>query len=177
MAGTAHRQGARGENDDIPRRLAMRRNPGALRARRADQRKLLPKFRLRFSLKRKDSSLFIRDQDLGPSRLRVPVLAIVNTADAVVPPGSVKTFLDKVRGQKPRIREYPREAGVGLQHLAALVGRHARTDSLAQNFHLASRAMLNALGSMHPRGDQARYRWPISKSSQDWPNCERASSR
>jgi polyhydroxyalkanoate synthase len=73
-------------------------------------------------------SLFLRDQDLGPSRLRVPILAIVNTADAVVPPGSVKTFLDKVPGQELRIIEYPGEAGVGLQHLAALIGRHARAD-------------------------------------------------
>ncbi len=44
----AHRQGAARslENDDIPRRLAMRRNHGALRARRADQwRKLFGRCR------------------------------------------------------------------------------------------------------------------------------------
>ncbi|MCI0599682.1 MAG: alpha/beta hydrolase, partial [Beijerinckiaceae bacterium] len=79
-------------------------------------------------------SLSIRDQYLGPSRLRVPILAIVNTADEVVPLASVKPFLDEVPGKEARIIEYPGEAGVGLQHLAVLSGRQARAQIWPQVF-------------------------------------------
>jgi polyhydroxyalkanoate synthase subunit PhaC len=78
--------------------------------------------------------LSIRNQDLGPSRIRVPLLAIVNTADDVVPLGAVKPFLDKLPGHETRLIEYEGEAGVGLQHLAALVGRRAHADLWPEAF-------------------------------------------
>jgi len=71
-------------------------------------------------------SLSLRNQNLGPSRLRIPLLAIVNTADEVVPLGAVKPFLDEMPGHETRLIEYEGEPGVGLQHLAALVGRRAQ---------------------------------------------------
>jgi polyhydroxyalkanoate synthase subunit PhaC len=71
-------------------------------------------------------TLFLRNQNLGPSDLRVPVLAAVNCTDEVVPPGSIKPFLEKVQSCETRLIEYPGGSGVGLQHLAVIVGRHAR---------------------------------------------------
>ncbi len=79
-------------------------------------------------------SLSIRDQQLGPSRLCAPVLAIVNAADEVVPLATVKPFLDSVPGNYARIIEYPGEAGAGLQHLAALSGAQAHARIWPQVF-------------------------------------------
>ena len=41
-------------------------------------------------------TLTIRDRSLGPSSVRVPILAIVNTADEIAPLNSVKHFLDEM---------------------------------------------------------------------------------
>jgi polyhydroxyalkanoate synthase len=70
-------------------------------------------------------TLHIGNRILGPSSLRVPVLAVVNTADEVTPPQSIAPFIDAMPGGDTRLIEYPGEAGVGLQHLAILVGRKA----------------------------------------------------
>ena len=73
-------------------------------------------------------TLTIRDRSLGPSSVRVPILAIVNTADEIAPLNSVKHFLDQMPIKETRIIEYPGEVGIGLQHLALLAGpqAHAR---------------------------------------------------
>jgi len=70
-------------------------------------------------------TLRIGDRILGPSSLRVSFLAVVNTADAVAPPRSVAPLIDAMPAEDTRLIEYPGETGVGLQHLAILVGRHA----------------------------------------------------
>jgi polyhydroxyalkanoate synthase subunit PhaC len=70
-------------------------------------------------------TLSIRDRSLGPSCIQVPTLAIVSTADEIAPLNCVKPFLDAMPGNATRIIEYPGEAGIGLQHLALLVGRQA----------------------------------------------------
>jgi len=70
-------------------------------------------------------TLRIEDRILGPSSLRVPCLAVVNTADTVAPPRSVAPFIDAMPAVDTRLIEYPGETGVGLQHLAILVGQHA----------------------------------------------------
>jgi polyhydroxyalkanoate synthase len=70
-------------------------------------------------------TLRIGDRFLGPSSLRVPLLAVVNTADAVAPPQSIAPFIDAMPAGDIRLIEYPGETGVGLQHLAILVGRQA----------------------------------------------------
>ena len=70
-------------------------------------------------------TLRISDRILGPSSLEVPLLAVANTADAVAPPRSIAPFIEAMPGQYTRLIEYPGEAGVGLQHLAILIGRQA----------------------------------------------------
>jgi polyhydroxyalkanoate synthase len=63
---------------------------------------------------------------VGPSALSTPLLAVVNTADEVAPPASLKPIADAMPAGKARVIEYPGEAGTALQHLAILVGRQAR---------------------------------------------------
>lgn len=62
---------------------------------------------------------------VGPSGLSVPTLAVVNTADDIAPLASIKPCVDAMPVKDVRIIEYPGETGVGLQHLAVLVGRQA----------------------------------------------------
>jgi len=62
---------------------------------------------------------------IGPSSLSVPTLMVVNTADEVAPPISMKPFADGM-AKNVEIVEYPGELGVCLQHLGILVGRHAQ---------------------------------------------------
>lgn len=73
-------------------------------------------------------TLSIAGETVGPSRLKCPTLAIVNTADQLVPPSSVLPFMKAAATRDHRIIDYPGETGVGLQHLAVLIGRkaHAR---------------------------------------------------
>jgi poly[(R)-3-hydroxyalkanoate] polymerase subunit PhaC len=70
-------------------------------------------------------TLKIGEKVVGPSSLSVPTLAVVNTADDVAPPNSLKPFADATE-KNVRIIEYPGELGVCLQHLGILVGRHAQ---------------------------------------------------
>ncbi len=72
-------------------------------------------------------TLMVGDQAVGPSRLTVPTLAVVNTADEIVPPAAIKPFLDAMPGNDVRLIEYPGEIGAALQHLALLAGREAHT--------------------------------------------------
>ena len=69
--------------------------------------------------------LKIGEKFIGPATLSVPTLAVVNTADEVAPPNSLKPFADAM-AKNVRIIDYPGELGVCLQHLGILVGRHAR---------------------------------------------------
>ncbi|HUL10082.1 MAG TPA: alpha/beta fold hydrolase [Candidatus Acidoferrum sp.] len=67
----------------------------------------------------------VRGGTVGPSSLRLPTLAVVNTADEVAPPDSVRPFIEAMPGRDARVIEYAGETGVGLQHLAILAGRNA----------------------------------------------------
>lgn len=69
-------------------------------------------------------ALSVNETLIGPSRLSVPTLAVVNMADEVAPLASVEPFTDGMP-TPVRIIEYPGEIGVGLQHLGILVGREA----------------------------------------------------
>ena len=62
---------------------------------------------------------------IGPSSLSVSTLVLVNMADQVAPLASIKPCVDAMPATDVRIIEYPGETGVGLQHLAVLVGRQA----------------------------------------------------
>jgi polyhydroxyalkanoate synthase len=70
-------------------------------------------------------TLPVKGRVVGPRDLVVPTLAVVDTADEIVPPAAVSPFLDASPAVS-RLVEYPGEAGVALQHLALLVGRQAR---------------------------------------------------
>jgi polyhydroxyalkanoate synthase len=70
-------------------------------------------------------TLRIGERTVGPSCLRLPTLAVVNTADEIAPPASVMPFLNAMPGPDVRALEFPGEVGVGLQHLGILVGRQA----------------------------------------------------
>jgi polyhydroxyalkanoate synthase len=50
---------------------------------------------------------------------------VINTADEIAPPASVTPFAQAMPGGAARVFEYAGESGVGLQHLAILVGRQA----------------------------------------------------
>jgi len=57
--------------------------------------------------------------------VRIPLLAVVNKADAVAPSRSIAPFIDAMPGEYTSLIEAPGEVGVALQHLAILVGRQA----------------------------------------------------
>ena len=70
-------------------------------------------------------TLPICGRQVGPSGLRLPTLMVINSADEIAPPTSIAPFAQAMPGQTARILEYAGETGVGLQHLAILVGRQA----------------------------------------------------
>lgn len=72
-------------------------------------------------------SLTVGGRPLGPSELKRPTLAVVDSADEIAPLASVKPFLDAMTIGTALI-EYPGETGVGLQHLALLAGPRAHAE-------------------------------------------------
>jgi polyhydroxyalkanoate synthase subunit PhaC len=70
-------------------------------------------------------TLSINGRSIGPKCVKVPTLAVVNASDEVAPSCSVAPFLDAMPTKATRIVEYKAEVGVGLQHLAMLIGREA----------------------------------------------------
>jgi polyhydroxyalkanoate synthase subunit PhaC len=67
-------------------------------------------------------------QRLGPERLGLPTLLVANKADDIAPPAATRCFARAMPTGHCIVFEQPGELGVGLQHLAPLVGRdaHAR---------------------------------------------------
>ncbi len=72
-----------------------------------------------------EGALPVRNRTVGPSDIRVPVLAVVNAADEIVCLASVKPFLDATPSRDACLIVYPGETGVSLQHLGVLVGPRA----------------------------------------------------
>jgi polyhydroxyalkanoate synthase len=70
-------------------------------------------------------SLRIRGVSIGPSTLRSPMLTVVNAADEIAPAASVDPFLAALPKESILSLRHAGEIGVGLQHLAVLVGREA----------------------------------------------------
>jgi polyhydroxyalkanoate synthase len=70
-------------------------------------------------------TLRIGHRTVGPSTLRLPTLAVVNAEDAVAPPAAIRPFVEAMPTGRARLIEHTGETGVGLQHLAVLVGRRA----------------------------------------------------
>jgi polyhydroxyalkanoate synthase len=64
-------------------------------------------------------------REVGPSGLRLPTLMVINTADEIAPPASIAPFARAMPVGAAEVVEYTGETGVGLQHLAILVGHQA----------------------------------------------------
>ncbi len=71
-------------------------------------------------------TLEVNQEMVGPSRLLVPTLAVVNAADELAPLASVEPFINAMPAKEVKVIKYPGEVGVCLQHLGILVGRTAR---------------------------------------------------
>lgn len=70
-------------------------------------------------------TLPLKGRIVGPGDLSTPTLAAAVAADEIAPSRAVAPFLDAAPARS-RLIEYPGETGVGLQHLALLVGREAQ---------------------------------------------------
>lgn len=70
-------------------------------------------------------TLRIEAKKLGPSSLRLPTLAVVNAADKIAPAASITPFIAAMPEKNKHLIGYSGEFGVGMQHLALLVGRKA----------------------------------------------------
>lgn len=101
--------------------------------------------------------LRIGETIVGPSRLSVPTLAVVNTNDAVAPLASLKPFTEAMRTSDVRIIEYPGEVGVSLQHLGILIGREAQAQVWPEivswiNSHIRPKSVPSASRHGRPAG-------------------------
>ena len=72
-----------------------------------------------------EATLSISGKTLGPASLRVPTLMVVNPADEIAPYTAIRPFADAMEVGNVRVVEHEGEVGVGLEHLAILVGRQA----------------------------------------------------
>jgi polyhydroxyalkanoate synthase len=70
-------------------------------------------------------TLPICGKEIGPSGLRLPTLMVANSADEIAPPASIAPFAQAMPARAAHVIEYAGESGVGLQHLAILVGSQA----------------------------------------------------
>jgi polyhydroxyalkanoate synthase len=70
-------------------------------------------------------TLAVCGREVGPSGLRLPTLMVINTADEIAPPASIAPFARAMPVGAAQVVKYTGETGVGLQHLAILVGHQA----------------------------------------------------
>jgi polyhydroxyalkanoate synthase len=70
-------------------------------------------------------TLVVCGKEVGPWGLRLPTLLVINTADEIAPPASIVPFGRGMPDRAACVIEYAGESGVGLQHLAILIGRRA----------------------------------------------------
>jgi polyhydroxyalkanoate synthase len=73
-------------------------------------------------------TLSISNTTVGPASIRVPTFAVVNDADAIAPPASVRPFIDAMPKGKACLLQHMSEIGVGLPHFTILVGRQAHAN-------------------------------------------------
>lgn len=71
--------------------------------------------------------LRIGGQTVGPARLRMPILAVVDPHSTVIPPESALAALDALDGHPVRVLHYTGDRGVALRHIGVLVGRSAHS--------------------------------------------------
>lgn len=66
---------------------------------------------------------------LGPAALSPPTLAVVNVDDGIAPLASIQPALEAMPPGRHQLLQHGGEIGVGLQHLAVLVGREAHAST------------------------------------------------
>jgi polyhydroxyalkanoate synthase len=69
--------------------------------------------------------LTLEGRRVGPARLGMPMLHVVNPRSRVVPPSSVLPVHERAPASDKPLHWYTGERGVGLQHVGGLVGRRA----------------------------------------------------
>ena len=69
--------------------------------------------------------LVVGGEEVGPDRVRAPLLSVVNPASRVIPPASVLPFHETAQSPTKRLLRYRGDRGVALQHVGALVGESA----------------------------------------------------
>jgi len=108
-------------------------------------------------------TLRIGEAVVGPSRLSVPTLAVVNTNDAVAPLASLKPFIEAMPTGDVRIVEYSGEVGVSLQHVGILIGREAQAQMWPEimswiDSHVRPRSIASTVQNVGPRGCDGQTR-------------------
>jgi polyhydroxyalkanoate synthase len=69
-------------------------------------------------------TLALGGERVGPERLAMPILAVLDPRSIMVPPASVLPFLERTPAAWT-VRWHGQETGVAVQHVGALVGRRA----------------------------------------------------
>jgi polyhydroxyalkanoate synthase len=72
--------------------------------------------------------LTVGGRQVGPDRLTMPMLQVLNPLSRVVPPTSVLPVHAAAPSRDKPLLSYRGERGVGLQHVGALVGRRAHEE-------------------------------------------------
>ena len=73
-------------------------------------------------------TLRLHGKTISPATARVPTFAVVNAADAIAPRSSAEPFLNHIPVRDAQLLEFAGETGVGLQHVALLVGPRAHAE-------------------------------------------------
>ena len=70
-------------------------------------------------------TLEIAGRSAAPSRLKAPLLCVVDPRCTLVPPGAVLPFVEAAASRDKTVLDYGGDVGVSLQHVGPLVGRNA----------------------------------------------------
>jgi hypothetical protein len=70
-------------------------------------------------------TLRIKGQTATPRSVTMPVLAVVDPESDLVPPNSVRPFLDALPNRNWTLMHYEADTGVALRHVGVLAGRNA----------------------------------------------------
>jgi polyhydroxyalkanoate synthase len=84
--------------------------------------------------------LLIEGTAIGPTRLDLPTLMVVNRDDELAPPAAVGPFAAAMPAGRALVLEHASELGAALPHLAILVGRRAHAQIWPMIIHAAGEA-------------------------------------
>ncbi len=71
--------------------------------------------------------LRIRDRQIGPGDLEVPLLSVFDPRSKVIPPQSIIPFHEAAAGSPKKLLSYEGDIGVAIQHVGVLVGSNAHS--------------------------------------------------